>query len=144
VGQTRRTWPPTWCEPISLKKLVYLDGQQAVLYRSKLNPFLGRNSEALDPLEWLARMSDHPRQAARDVLVLGRLARDLGQDVARRDLGPFLHHRVRARGQQVLLLGAAPLVPDLDTRKLSSAQSQIFVAVRDRLAPSRRPFSAGA
>jgi hypothetical protein len=26
-----------------------LDGQQAVLYRSKLNPFLGRNFEAMDP-----------------------------------------------------------------------------------------------
>jgi hypothetical protein len=45
--------------PLSLKKLVYLDGQQAVLYRSKLNPFLGRNFEAMDPVEWLARMSDH-------------------------------------------------------------------------------------
>jgi hypothetical protein len=45
--------------PLSLKKLVYLDGQEAVLYRSKLNPFLGRNFEAMDPLEWLARMSDH-------------------------------------------------------------------------------------
>src|SRR5712691_10620138 len=45
--------------PLSLKKLVYLDGQQAVLYRSKMNPFLGRNLEALDPHEWLARMSDH-------------------------------------------------------------------------------------
>jgi len=45
--------------PLSLKKLVYLDGQQAVLYRSKLNPFLGRNFEAMDPFEWLARMSDH-------------------------------------------------------------------------------------
>jgi hypothetical protein len=45
--------------PLSLKKLVYLDGQKAVLYRSKMNPFLGRNFEALDPLEWLARMSDH-------------------------------------------------------------------------------------
>ncbi len=40
--------------PLSLKKLVYLDGQQAVLYRSKMNPFLGRNFEDLDPLEWLA------------------------------------------------------------------------------------------
>jgi hypothetical protein len=30
-----------------------------VLYRSKMNPFLGRNFEALDPIEWLARMSDH-------------------------------------------------------------------------------------
>jgi len=45
--------------PLSLKKLIYLDGQQAVLYRSWMNPSLGRNFEALDPLEWLARMSDH-------------------------------------------------------------------------------------
>jgi Transposase zinc-binding domain/Putative transposase len=52
--------------PVSLKKLLYLDGRQAVLYHSaKLNPSLGRNFEALDPLEWLARLSDHipdPRQ----------------------------------------------------------------------------------
>jgi hypothetical protein len=45
--------------PPSLKKLVNLDGQQAVLYRSRMNPSLGRNFEELDPLEWLARMSDH-------------------------------------------------------------------------------------
>lgn len=45
--------------PLSLKKLVYLDGQKAVLYRSKMNPFLGRNFEAMDPLEWLARLADH-------------------------------------------------------------------------------------
>jgi hypothetical protein len=45
--------------PLSLKKLVYLDGRQAVLYRSRMNPSLGRNFEALDPLEWLARLSDH-------------------------------------------------------------------------------------
>ena len=37
--------------PLSLKKLVYLDGQQAVLYRSRMNPSLGRNFEAMDPLE---------------------------------------------------------------------------------------------
>ena len=43
--------------PLSLKKLVYLDGRQAVLYRSRMNPSLGRNFEALDPLEWLARWS---------------------------------------------------------------------------------------
>jgi hypothetical protein len=35
--------------PISLKKLVYLDGQQAVLYRSKMNPFLGRNLRPWTP-----------------------------------------------------------------------------------------------
>jgi hypothetical protein len=45
--------------PLSPKKLVYLDRQQAVLYRSRMNPFLGRNFEAINPLEWLARMSDH-------------------------------------------------------------------------------------
>jgi len=45
--------------PLSLKKLVYLDGQKAVLYRSRMNPSLGRNFEAMDPLEWLARMTDH-------------------------------------------------------------------------------------
>jgi Putative transposase len=45
--------------PLSLKKLVYVDGHKAVLYRSRMNPSLGRNFEALDPLEWLARMSDH-------------------------------------------------------------------------------------
>jgi hypothetical protein len=44
---------------LSLKKLVYLDGQKAVLYRSKMNPFLGRNFEAMDPLEWLARLAEH-------------------------------------------------------------------------------------
>ena len=45
--------------PVSLKKLVYLDGQKAVLYRSRMNPSLGRNFEAMDPLEWLARLADH-------------------------------------------------------------------------------------
>jgi hypothetical protein len=39
--------------PLSLQKLVYLDGEQAGLYRSRMNPFLGRNFEAMDPLEWL-------------------------------------------------------------------------------------------
>ena len=45
--------------PLSLKKLVYLDGERAVIYRSRMNPFLGRNFEAMDPLEWLARLCDH-------------------------------------------------------------------------------------
>jgi hypothetical protein len=49
--------------PLSLKKLIYLDGQQAVLYRSRMNPSLGRNFEALDPLEWLARMRRNPEKA---------------------------------------------------------------------------------
>jgi hypothetical protein len=45
--------------PLSLKKLIYLDGQKAVVYRSKMNPTLGRNVEAMDPLEWLAHLADH-------------------------------------------------------------------------------------
>ncbi len=35
--------------PLSLRKLVYLDGEKAVVYRSRMNPFLGRNFEAMDP-----------------------------------------------------------------------------------------------
>ena len=46
--------------PLSLQRLVYLDGQQAVIYKGlKHNPTLGRNFETMDPLEWLARMADH-------------------------------------------------------------------------------------
>jgi hypothetical protein len=45
--------------PLSLQKLVYLDGEKAVVYRSRMNPSLGRNFEAMDPLEWLARLADH-------------------------------------------------------------------------------------
>jgi hypothetical protein len=33
--------------PLPLRKLVYLDGQKAVLYRSRMNPSLGRNFEAM-------------------------------------------------------------------------------------------------
>jgi hypothetical protein len=61
--------------PLSLRKLVYLDGQQAVLYRSRMNPSLGRNFEALDPLEWLARMSDHiPEPGQHRTLLYGHYA----------------------------------------------------------------------
>jgi hypothetical protein len=42
--------------PLWLRKLVYLDWQQAVLYRSRMNPSLGRNFGTMDPLEWLARL----------------------------------------------------------------------------------------
>lgn len=30
-----------------------------LLYRSRMNSSLGRNFEAMDPLEWLARLADH-------------------------------------------------------------------------------------
>jgi hypothetical protein len=47
-------------KPLSLKRLVYLDGQQAVIHRGlRPNPRLGRNFESMDPLSWLARMTDH-------------------------------------------------------------------------------------
>jgi hypothetical protein len=38
--------------PLSLKRLVYIDGQKAVIYRAlKPNPALGRNFESMDPQE---------------------------------------------------------------------------------------------
>ena len=46
--------------PLSLQRLVHLDGQQAVIYKAlKHDPSLGRNFETMHPLEWLARMADH-------------------------------------------------------------------------------------
>jgi len=46
--------------PVSLKRLVYIDGHKAVIYRAlKPNPRLAANFVALDPLEWLARIADH-------------------------------------------------------------------------------------
>jgi hypothetical protein len=46
---------------------------RAVLYRSRMNPSLGRNFDALDPLEWLARMSDHiPDPGQHRTLFYGR------------------------------------------------------------------------
>ena len=68
--------------PLSLKKLVYLDGRQAVLYRSRRNPFLGRNFEAMDPLEWLARFNDHIPETAAPHALLRRL-REPGSRLAR-------------------------------------------------------------
>jgi hypothetical protein len=43
-------------EPIAPEEKQRLEDTAAYLVR---NPFLGRNFEAMDPLEWLARLSDH-------------------------------------------------------------------------------------
>ena len=46
--------------PSSLRRLVYIDGQQARhLSCPEAQSRLGQNFVAMDPLEWLARMSDH-------------------------------------------------------------------------------------
>lgn len=50
AGAPRRSVGPSTSR-VSSKKLVYLDGRQAVLCRSRMNPFLGRNFEAMEPLE---------------------------------------------------------------------------------------------
>jgi hypothetical protein len=42
--------------PLSLRKLVYLDGERTVVYRSRMSPSLGRGFGAMDPREWLARL----------------------------------------------------------------------------------------
>jgi hypothetical protein len=98
--------------PLSLEKLVYLDGQQAVLYRSKLNPFLGRNFEALDPLEWLARMSDHicdPGQHR--TLFYGEYA-----------------NRVRGEGQ-LLEAGTSPLSAEPPRKRCSPSWARLIANV---------------
>ena len=94
-----------------------LDGQQAVLYRSTLNPLLGRNFEAMGPLEWLARMSDHiPDPGQHRTLFYGEYANRVrgerhppedeqergrrGARTKRSKLGERLraHERLRGRG----------------------------------------------
>jgi hypothetical protein len=70
--------------PLSLKKLVYLDGQKAVVYHSKMNPALGRNFEAMDPLEWLARLTDHIPDPGKHCVVPSGISTRM---VGRRPLG---------------------------------------------------------
>ena len=52
---------------LSLKKLVYLDGQKAVLYRSRMNPSLGRNVEILEHLD-LSPLEKPPPPDVREVV----------------------------------------------------------------------------
>jgi hypothetical protein len=57
--------------PLSLKRLVYLDGQQALIYRAlKPNPSLGQNFVAMDPLE--RPQVEPPFRPKRDSLPRGR------------------------------------------------------------------------
>jgi len=98
--------------PLSLKKLVYLDGQQAVLYRSKMNPFLGRNFEALDPLEWLARVSDHiPNPGQHRTLFYGEYA-----------------NRVRGEGQP-LEADTSPLPAEPPRKRCSPSWARLIAKV---------------
>jgi hypothetical protein len=75
--------------PLSLKRLVYLDGQQAVIYRGlRPNPSLGRNFESMDPLEWLARMSDHiPDPGKHRTIAYGHYANRVRGDRAAKEPG---------------------------------------------------------
>ena len=60
----------------------------------------------------------HARQTARDVLGLGRLARNLREDVARRHHLAVLHHQVRVRRHVVFAVDLAVLALDLHGRLL--------------------------
>ena len=75
--------------PLSLKRLVYVDGQQAVIYRAlKPNPRLGQNFVAMDPLEWLARLSDHiPDPGKHRTLAYGHYANRVRGDRAAKEPG---------------------------------------------------------
>src|SRR4051812_16555038 len=71
----------------------------------------------------LARLSrfeqlDHARQTARDVLRLGRLARDLGEDLSRVHRVAVLDHEVGVRRHVVLARHLAGLVADFHRRLL--------------------------
>jgi hypothetical protein len=58
--------------PLSLKRLVYIDGQQAVIYKAlKPNPSLGQNFEAMDPIE--RPQVEPPFRPERDSLPRGRM-----------------------------------------------------------------------
>jgi hypothetical protein len=75
--------------PLSLRRLVYIDGQQAVIYRAlKHNPTLRRNFESLDALEWLARMTDHiPDPGKHRTLFYGHYANRVRGERAREEPG---------------------------------------------------------
>ena len=52
---------------LSLKTLVYLDGQKAVLYQSRMNPSLGRNFEILEHLD-LSPLEKPPPPDVREIV----------------------------------------------------------------------------
>ena len=73
-----------------MKRLVYIDGQQAVIYRTrKPNPSLGQNFEAMNPLEWLARMADQiPHPGKHRILFYGYHANRVRDDRERQASTP--------------------------------------------------------
>ena len=113
--------------PVSLKRLVYIEGQQAVIYRAlKPKPRLGANFVTMDPLEWLARVADHiPDPGKHRTLSYG-------------------HYANRARGararEEALLDGAKDEAPE--KRRCSPSWARL-VAKAYHADPSR-VASAGA
>jgi hypothetical protein len=84
--------------PLSLKKLVYLDGRKAVLYRSRMNPLLGRNFEAMGPVAWLARMADHiPDPGKHRTHFYGHYANRVHGERPSEELGGQKHEEERPR-----------------------------------------------
>jgi len=88
--------------PLSLQRLVYLDGQQAVIYKGKHNPTLGRNFETMDPLEWLARIADHiPDPGKHRTLFYGHHANRVRGDRAAEEPGEGKVEARAVRGRSV-------------------------------------------
>jgi len=92
--------------PLSLKKLVYLDGEKAVLYRSRVNPSLGRNFEAMDPSSGSPASVITPLTSASTHAVLRRVLQS----------GSGLRPAKRGRGRgRAAARAAQALPPELGT-----------------------------
>ena len=100
--------------PVSLKRLVYIDGQQAVIYRAlRSNPSIGANFVALDPLEWLARITDHIPDPGRHRTLF------------------YAHYANRARGARARekKLLEAPGAEESSTRRCSPSWARLISKV---------------
>jgi len=129
--------PATWVRaPLSPKKLVYLDGQKAVLYRSRMNPFLGRDFEAMDPLEWLARVADHIPDTGKHRTHFYTAAKPLDD--------PIVGDRLTDHGARTRIGSGLDAVGILPTTVPSLSETLTTVSSRAAPAPISDATSAGA
>jgi hypothetical protein len=129
--------------PFSLKRLVYLDGQKAVIYRAlRPNPALGRNFESMDPLEWLARMSDHiPDPGKHRTLFYGYYANRVRGERARAEPGEEQAEEPPAKRRRRSASWARLIAKDYNVDPLTCSkcggQLKIVAYLRDQISIKR-------